>query len=125
MAFKAPTWALKACFRANELNREFADFLLNSPVPSELNTEERQQYKTLIQQKAQAYVDKADQYLKTCVQMAHKWEICDPKLYGYFNPASNPQGREEGFKTLSGGRSSAEVSRQGPSRRPWGCTSNY
>ena len=113
MAYKSPTWALKACFRANELNREFADFLMNSPVPDELNADQREQYKSLIQQKAQAYVDKADQYLKTCVQMAHKWEICDPKLYGYFNPAENPQGREDGFRSISGGRSSAEISRQG------------
>lgn len=113
MAYQSPTWALKACFRANELNREFADFLLNSPVPSELDAQQRQQYKALIQQKAQAYVDKADQYLKTCVQMAHKWEICDPKLYGYFNPADNPQGREGGIRSLSGDRSSAEIGRQG------------
>ena len=113
IAYKSPTWALKACFRANELNREFADFLMNSPVPAELNADQRKQYKTLVQQKAQAYVDKADQYLKTCVQMAHKWEICNPNLYGYFNPADKPQGREGSFKSLAGGRSSAEIGRQG------------
>ncbi|MBT8342545.1 MAG: tetratricopeptide repeat protein [Desulfatitalea sp.] len=97
MAYKSPAWTLKACFRANELNREFADFLMNAPVPAELNAQERQQYQELIHQKARAYIDKADKYLQTCVQMAHKWEICDPKLSGYFLPANNPQGSDQGF----------------------------
>ena len=113
MAYKSPEWALKACFRAGEINREFADFLINSPIPKELSDAEKQEYRNLIGQRAQAYVDKADQYLKTCVEMGRKWEICDPRLAGYFNPTENPQGRENVFSTIAGKKSSAEIAYQG------------
>jgi TolA-binding protein len=112
MGLKSPAWALRACFRANELNREFAEFLLQSPLPGDLSAAQKQQYSALLRQKAQAYTDKADQYLKTCVELAKKWEICDPKLFGYFYPASNPQGQENAYRSLSGDRPSAEISRQ-------------
>jgi hypothetical protein len=111
MNYKSPTWALKACFRANELNREFASFLINSPAPAELGPQERQQYRELIRQKAQAYNDKADQYLKTTIEMARKWQVCDPELAGFFTPADNPTGREEGFRSVSERRASAQVGR--------------
>ncbi|MGD9006858.1 MAG: tetratricopeptide repeat protein [Desulfobacteraceae bacterium] len=112
MGMKSPAWALRACFRANELNREFAEFLLQSPLPGDLTAVQKQQYSALLRQKAQAYTDKADQYLKTCVELAKKWEICDPKLFGYFYPASNPQGQENAYRSLSGDRPSVEISRQ-------------
>ncbi|MBN1832622.1 MAG: tetratricopeptide repeat protein [Deltaproteobacteria bacterium] len=113
IAYKSPTWALKACFRAGEINREFADFLINSPVPAELSVTEGQEYRKLITERAQAYLDKAAQYLKTCVEIGQKWEICDPRLAGYFNPAENPQGRENQFASLAGGQASTEIAAQG------------
>jgi tetratricopeptide (TPR) repeat protein len=113
LTYKSPAWALKACFRANEINAEFADFLLNSPVPADLTPEQKQQYRNLIQQKAQAYSDKAAQYLKTCVELARKWEICDPQLSGYFYPAEKPQGRENALASISGNQPGAEIGRQG------------
>jgi tetratricopeptide (TPR) repeat protein len=45
--------------------------------------------------------------------MGRKWEICDPQLAGYFNPAENPQGRENVFSPMAGGQSSAEIAYQG------------
>jgi len=113
MVYKSPTWALRACYRAGEINREFADFLINSPVPAELSVTEKQEYRKLIMERAQTYVDKAAQYLKTCVEMGQKWEICDPRLAGYFNPAENPQGRENLYSSLAGGQSSSEIAAQG------------
>ncbi len=113
MGYKSPTWTLKACFRAGEINREFADFLINSPVPPELNVAEKEEYRKLIMKRAQTYVDKAAQYLKTCVEMGQKWEICDPRLAGYFNPVDNPQGRENLFSSVAGGQSSSEIAAQG------------
>ncbi len=112
LTYKSPAWALKACFRANELNAEFADFLLNSPIPKDLTAGQTAQYQNLIRQKAQAYTDKARQYLKTCVEMAAKWEICDPALSGYFYPADNPQGRENLLASISGKRTGLEIGRQ-------------
>lgn len=112
MAHKSPAWALKACYRSNELYREFAKFLRESPLPANLSAAQSQQYRDLVKQKAQAYTDKADQYLKTCVELARKWEICDPQLVGYFHPAQNPLGKENVFSTLSQDRPSAEIARQ-------------
>lgn len=112
MAAKSPDWALKACFRAHELNREFAEFLIQSPLPAGLNAQQTRQYKQLIQQKAKAYQDKADQYVKTCIELARKWEICDPRLASYFTPADRPQGRDESNDSLAAGTSSAEISLQ-------------
>ncbi|MEJ2039928.1 MAG: hypothetical protein P8X55_13500 [Desulfosarcinaceae bacterium] len=113
MAAKSPQWALKACFRANELNREFAEFLIQSPLPEGLSAAQRQQYKQLIQQKAQAYQDKADQYVKTCIELARKWEICDPRLVSYFTPSEHPQGSDGRYDSLMTGQSSREIGQQG------------
>lgn len=110
MAAKSPDWALKACFRASELNREFAEFLIQSPLPEGLNAQQSQQYRQLIQQKAQAYQDKADQYVKTCIELARKWEICDPRLASYFTPSGQPQGRDGRYDNLAPGKPSAELS---------------
>jgi tetratricopeptide (TPR) repeat protein len=112
MTYKSPAWALKACFRANEINAEFADFLLKSPVPRDLSAEQQAQYRNLIQQKAQAYTDKARKYLKTCVELANKWEICDPALSGYYYPAENPQGRENLIGSVAGHTAGTEIGRQ-------------
>ena len=112
MQAKSPDWALKACFRANEINREFAEFLIQSPLPEGLNAQQTQQYRQLIRQKAQAYQDKADKYVKTCVELARKWEICDPRLASYFTPAENPQGRDGQNDGLSASKPSTEVSQQ-------------
>jgi len=112
MAYKSPHWALIACYRAGELNREFADFLTQSPPPEGLSDQQRQQYKQLIQQKAQAYVDKADQYALTCVEMGRKWEICDPSLTVYFMPVDYPQTGGRRLDSLSSGDPSTEISKQ-------------
>jgi tetratricopeptide (TPR) repeat protein len=112
MAAKSPDWALKACFRANELNREFAEFLTRSPLPEGLNAEQSQQYQHLIREKARAYQDKADQYVKTCIELARRWEICDPRLASYFTPAAHPQGSDGRYDSLAAGKSSTEISLQ-------------
>jgi tetratricopeptide (TPR) repeat protein/outer membrane protein assembly factor BamD (BamD/ComL family) len=118
LTYKSPEWALKACFRANEINVEFADFLLHSPMPQELSAEQKAQYKNLIRQKAQAYTDKAGQYLKTCIELARKWEICDPALSGYFLPKENPQGREGALKSISGSIACVEIGSQEVKQHP-------
>lgn len=81
--YQSPKWALAACYSCYEINRDFARFLQESPVP-DLPPEQRAQYLKIIGEKAQGYVKKADQYLQTCVTQAHKWEICDPQLASHF-----------------------------------------
>jgi len=81
--FQSPEWALAACYACYEINREFASFLQESPIP-DLPPEQRAQYMKIIAEKVQGYLNKADQYLQACVTQAHKWEICDPQVAGYF-----------------------------------------
>ncbi len=113
MAYKSPGWALKACFRANELNREFADFLMNAPVPAELSADQKAQYRNLIAEKAKAYTDKADKYLQTCIQLAEKWEICDPQLASYFSSGSSPSGPRGGLASFDDRKGGREIAAQG------------
>ncbi len=109
MTYKSPAWALRACFRAGELNAEFADFLLRSPIPPGLPAQQQAQYQDLIRQKAQVYGGKADEYVKTCVTLARKWEICDPDLSGYYFPPEHPQGDKGPLTSIGGDQASTEI----------------
>jgi cellulose synthase operon protein C len=109
---KAPKWALMACYQSYVINSEFSRFLKESPLPADLTPEQNDQYTQIIQQKSQAYQDKAEQYLKTCTQQGHKWEICDPELAGYFNPSANPAEGIKKYSSFSGTTASAEIGGQ-------------
>lgn len=113
MAYKSPEWALKACYRANELNREFADFLINAPVPAELDAAQKQEYRQLIAQKADAYTSKADQYLQTCIELAEKWEICDPQLTAYFQSAVSSASHGGSMSSFGNKSRGNEIAAQG------------
>jgi len=89
VSFKSPVWALKSFYRASEINREFARFLQEAPLP-DLSPEEKPQYLKLIHDKAQGYAEKADQYLTTFKELVQKWELFDPKLSLY---AMNSEGQ--------------------------------
>jgi hypothetical protein len=80
--YQSPDWALKACFQMAQINDEFARFLQEAPLPK-LAPEQKQQYRTLVAQKAAGYNKKAEQYRQTSAQLAAKWEICDPDLIAY------------------------------------------
>jgi len=108
MAYQSPDWALIACYRSYEINREFARFLKNSPMPKGLTADQKKQYTELISQKADGYSGKAAQYLDTCIQQARKWEICNPLLAGYFNTPTDSK-KIKPFESFSGSGSSAVV----------------
>ena len=88
--YESAQWALKACYRSFEINKEFASFLQNAPMP-ELSPEQKTQYKAILDKKIADYMDKADQYRNACVAQAEKWETCNPELAGYF--LNNNSGR--------------------------------
>ncbi len=117
MTYKSPAWALKACFQAGEINNAFADFLLSAPVPQDLSAAQQEQYRDLIRQKAKAYTDKSAQYKKSWMDLARKWEICDPQLSGYLYPPDNPKGEASTLACISGnppdGENGKEIGRQG------------
>ncbi len=113
IAYKSSAWALKACFRAARINGEFARFLKKSPVPPELSGTEKQEYRTLLSQRADGYTRKAAAYLDTCAELARKSEICDPALAGYFLPEGAPQGSETAFSSLASVVTCSEIGSQG------------
>jgi tetratricopeptide (TPR) repeat protein len=113
MTYKSSGWTLRACFRAGEVNREFARFLVESPVPAELGEAQKQEYRTLLGQKADAYREKAEEYFRACLELAGKSEICDPVLAGYFLPTGAPTGNETSFSSLSTVRTCNEIGRRG------------
>ena len=106
--YKSPKWALAACYGSYEINREFARFLTEAPVPN-LAPEQREQYIQIIQQKAGAYTAKADQYLQTCVKQAHNWEVCDPDLTRYFINSTDRSEKLRGVDSFSEASPSSEI----------------
>jgi hypothetical protein len=113
MGYKSAAWSLRACFRAAELNREFAKFLKESPIPSGLSAAEQDQYRALLSEKAEPYSEKAETYLATSIELAEKSEACDPKLAGYFLPKGAPRGSESAYQALSPSGSCRRVERNG------------
>jgi cytochrome c-type biogenesis protein CcmH/NrfG len=111
LKYQSPPWALRACYRMAEINREFARFLKESPVPA-LSAEQKAQYIRLLGQKAQQYAYKADQYYQTGLQLAGKWEICDPVLSGYFSAHRAATDPENGVKSFAGVNRSVEIAAQ-------------
>ncbi|MCU0576047.1 MAG: tetratricopeptide repeat protein [Desulfobacterota bacterium] len=112
MLYKSPEWALKALYQSSAINSEFASFLKEAPIPAELTPEQKDQYAQIIQTKAAAYQDKADQYLQTCIQQGRKWEVCDPELAEFFNPPSAAEGNPRKHDSFSGSTASVEIGGQ-------------
>jgi len=109
MQYKSPDWALAACYRSYEINREFSSFLIESPLP-DLSPEDKKQYAVLIRQKAAEYNRKAEEYRKTGIELAHKWEICDPKLASFFAGSPESEAGKSDFRSFSGTVSAVEIS---------------
>jgi len=103
--YKSTDWVLKACYQSYLVNNEFARFLRQSPLPDELTPEQKQQYTAILNQKAQAYIDKAEQYYQTVVQQAHKWQVCDPRLASLIRPETDQSGRSASGFSHTGARS--------------------
>jgi tetratricopeptide (TPR) repeat protein len=111
LKYQSPPWALRACYRMAEINREFARFLKASPLPV-LTPEQKKQYVEILNQKARQYADKADTYSKTCLQLARKWEICDPRLVGFVGTNGVNLGPEQTVKSFAGVQGGVEISAQ-------------
>jgi tetratricopeptide (TPR) repeat protein len=91
-----------------EINREFAHFLKNSPLPN-LTAEQKNQYVEILDKKARQYADKADAYRKTSLKLAHKWEICDPRLVGFINLDGQDADPDRTVKSFAGVNKGVEI----------------
>jgi len=75
----SPLWVLNSLFSINEININFSNFLINSPLP-ELNENQKEQYLNIIKEKALPYSQKGQKYLELCLNYANKWELCQPQI---------------------------------------------
>jgi hypothetical protein len=119
LQYQSPPWVLRACYRMAEINREFARFLKMSPLPA-LTPEQKKQYVQILNQKARQYTDKADTYDKTCLQLARKWEICDPRLIGFVSlngMGADPEQTVKSFAGINPGVAIATQSMKDPDLR--------
>jgi len=80
--YHSPHWTLAALSRSFDINREFALFIENAPMP-DLSGDQKAQYRELLAQKAASYMDKAQKYRSASVSQARKWKACDSSLTAY------------------------------------------
>ncbi len=80
---KSPRWVLAACHRAHEVNAEFGRFLREAPVP-DLSPDERARYLAIVEEKARGYEARGREYREQCVELARRWQTCDPDTAPYF-----------------------------------------
>ncbi len=106
---KSPRWAMAACYRAHQVNAEFGRFLREAPVP-DLPPEQRAQYLAIVEEKARGYEARGREYREQCVELARRWETCDPRMAPYFIAdmarlraarAAGPPPRETGDEWLT------------------------
>ncbi|MGC9324276.1 MAG: tetratricopeptide repeat protein [Desulfomonilia bacterium] len=109
ITYRSHLWALKSCFESCRVNHEFARFLKESPVP-DLSEAEKQQYLSILEDKATVYETRAEQYLHTMKEQAEKLQICDPDLIALlrFSPGSS-QAAASVFEPFTGTVSCCEM----------------
>gem|GEM_PF-576428 len=93
---QSPEWVLKACYYSYAINKEFSDFLKDSPLPEGLADDQKEQYKKLIAEQAGNYMTKADQYLKTGKTQSEKWGIMNSEISGLFSGNTRTVGNFSG-----------------------------
>jgi len=81
--YKVPKWSAAAMFRLAFINEDYANFLLEAPVPSELSKADQAQYVELIAQQAQPYQQEAAQYLKAGRDLVQRLGLLDASLQNY------------------------------------------
>ena len=111
--YQSTEWALKACYQTALLNYEFAKFLKNAPLPSELSEAQKSAYVAAINEKASGYEKKGDQYMDTCETLSKKWEICDPGMVAYYMPEYKSGSYSKTFSTFNGAVSDRPVGKEG------------
>ncbi|MBU1169317.1 MAG: tetratricopeptide repeat protein [Proteobacteria bacterium] len=106
ISLKSPEWVLQACFYAYNVNKEFAVFLKESPMPDGLGEDQQKQYKKIIFDKAQSYMTKAEEYLSTGETQMRKWNIINPQITGLYTHEKTKVG------SFGGESSSADIAEQ-------------
>jgi len=68
-------WTIAALYQLGRANLEFSEFIKGAAVPAGLNDGQKTQYKQLIAQQSNTYIQKAKNYFSSCTQNAEKSEV--------------------------------------------------
>lgn len=99
---KSHKWALSSIYQSYKINMEYGQFLKESPMPV-LSPDQKKQYSEIIAKKAKTYITKADTYLQTFINQAHKWEIIDTELSKNLYNSDNRSSKFPGLFSKQGG----------------------
>ncbi len=75
IAYGNGKWVIGSLYELGQSNREFSEFLSQAPVPKGLTPDVVQAYKQAIQGKADEYKNKSNQYFRSCLSNAEKFEV--------------------------------------------------
>ena len=75
IAYGNGKWVIGALYELGQSYKEFADFLGQAPIPKGLPPEVVAQYKQAIQTQSDEYRAKGNQYFKSCLNNAEKYEV--------------------------------------------------
>lgn len=75
IAYGNGKWVIGALYELGQSYKEFADFLLQAPIPQGLTADVVQAYKQAIATQSEEYKTKSNQYFKSCLANAEKFEV--------------------------------------------------
>jgi tetratricopeptide (TPR) repeat protein len=81
--YNVPKWSAASLFRLAYLNDNYANFLINAPVPAELSADEKAQYAELIAQQAAPYQEESTRYLAAGKDLVQRLGLLDKSLQEY------------------------------------------
>lgn len=75
IAYGNGKWVIGALYELGQSYREFSEFLLQAPIPKGLTPDVVKAYKQAIQTQSDDYKAKSNQYFKSCLSNAEKFEV--------------------------------------------------
>lgn len=75
IAYGNGKWVIGSLYELGQSYREFSEFLMQAPIPKGLTPDVVAAYKQAIQTQSEEYRNKSNQYFKSCLSNAEKYEV--------------------------------------------------
>ena len=86
--FQSPAQTAKAMVQLSAINQDFAQFLINAPIPTELSGAQKTEYQGLIADQAKPYKQEAQAFANAAQDIINKFELIDASINNY-SPGRN------------------------------------
>ncbi len=83
LKYNVPKWSAASMYRLAYLNENYANFLLEAPVPADLSDAERTQYVELIKQQAAPYQQESARYFNAGKDLVTRLGLLDKSLQSF------------------------------------------